>query len=150
MGFAGGKDEKLRIIFKKLSETISSDTTLTDDDDLQFEAEANVNYAIFNCRFCNSHAAADLKERFSIPAGATINRINSFWHGGGGCVPVDFAATLTSFDLGVAEMNPNPSILIMGATAGTVAYQWAQNGTTSEDTTLLAGSFLWVMKANGN
>jgi len=152
MGFTGGQGShpRLRILIKKISQTIQNDVTLTDDDDLQFEAKANTNYFIFYTRFASTTANPDFKEAFSAPAGATLNRISTFWHGGGGDVAVDFLSVLVSFGPFTEEMNTSVCLLNMGATAGTVALQWAANGNFAEDTTLNAGSCLIIVEADGN
>ncbi len=141
---------RIRFFIKRNSETIQSDTTFTDDNDLQFEAKANTNYLIMYCRVITSDPSADFKEVWSVPTGATINRISTFWHAGGGNVSVNFALQLVTFDPSIQESNCSPCLLVMGSTPGTVAWQWAQNGSVAVDTTVLAGSYLMVMEANGN
>lgn len=135
--------------FKTSDETINNDNTLTDDVDIQFEAEANGVYAIKVYLFLKSGANADFAYTFAAPSGASAEWINSgSWH------PTNARGTDNLLDKTTLQTNNNIQttpvyvMLKMGPTPGTFAFQWAQNSNSGNNTTLLKGTWMSFKKLN--
>lgn len=135
-------------VYKTADETITNDTTLTDDTDLQFSVDANTKYAIQLVYYTSQHQTPDYKYAFSQPAGATLRQIDAaaFWGTSTGTyewsisnpVIVDLTSGINALVVRMQAM-----YLTVGGTAGTFAYQWAQNTSSAFGTTLKEGS--WMM-----
>jgi len=147
---AGGGTGGFDTVFKTADETIQLDTTLTDDTDLQFAIAANDVTAVITVIFLESNAAANWKDNYSGPAGCTGRKmtVNGLWR----------VATQTTnpFDTGSASIASNGTEqtyanymkITNGATAGTLAFQWAQQSSQAIDTILKLGSFMMFRKMN--
>lgn len=143
-------------VYKTADETIENDATLTDDADLQFEAEANSIYAVFVYMFITGSQFADYKHAFSVPTGGSAfgnHHMDTLYRG----------APFNSHSVGDMTVATDGSIssvantqfavisgfVEIGANAGTVAYKWAQNtGFANEFTTLQKGTFMMFKKLN--
>ena len=128
---------------KTVNETVSSNTTLQNDDALLWAVAANATYALDLRLLYNSGATGDLKVQFTAPASATMswggiwantsgaltnpsnNNLASVQSMGGGG---DFSATI------------HGTLTTVG-TAGTLQLQWAQNTSDATNTTVYAGSW---------
>ena len=128
---------------KDADETRVSDTTLTADAELKFQAKANKTYFVRIFVLFNAHTSPDAKGAISIPAGATALRIDDVWSGTTALDLTDW----TIEDIWIGDLTDNRAValygrIVMGATAGEVALVWAQNASSVEDTTVLKGSFM--------
>ncbi len=149
---------------KSADETVTSSTTLQNDDHLQFTAGVNetwiVNFYIHATTGSDS-TIPDIKFNFSAPSGATLDYWalvapttsnpwsqvvvqNKHWFGnnsptcglgGGGGSGVPYSVHL---QLTVAN----------AGTSGTVALQWAQSTSSGAGTTVKAGSSMTAVKVN--
>ena len=135
---------------KTADETIQSDQTLTSDTDLQFTTVANTNYLIRAMIVFLSPAAADFQWDFT-HSGTTTDALQTSWR-------LDDGSTAINNQLGDATIGSGGNTITtadgelnivwlhlfirVGASGGTLAFQWAQNTTTAADTTVYAGSFL--------
>ncbi len=139
----GGGGKTFAVKFKTSNETINNDSTLSDDAELLFTPTINKLYQILMFVYTNSGTTADFKQAFTIPTGATI-QINA---GDFQVTPQNLMDGETPFPDVSSGLDQNKAILIrlvMSSTAGNCVYQWAQNVSDAEDTTLLEGSVMIV------
>jgi len=145
----GGKT--FAAIVKSVDEIINNSSTLQDDDELFFEAKANKAYFVSFFLIQHSESSApNFKTGWSIPSGATMIDGASpiSYRGTTGAVFVTdstVAKTLTT-SLG-SRSNGFCFQLLIGATAGTVNFQWAQGNATAEDSTCQRGATLLVWES---
>jgi len=147
---AGGGGGGFTTVFKTADESITSDTTLTDDTDLQFDPDISSTFAIQTMISFKTDTTPDFKYNFSIPSGATGDRIDGGWAGGtfetvtslwtGQELPT-VAGTQTFFFNHIGY-------LITDTTAGTFAFQWAQQTSSATPTTVNQGSWMMFKKLN--
>ncbi len=134
----------------KASDTTRSlNNTLSDDPELAIPIGANETYAIFGMfKSSCANATPDLKIAFTVPTGATMDII---YHSNGGSLTTFTSAALRNS----GSQSPNIPIganiinLIMfqgtvvnGSTAGFLKFQWSQNTSNANSTTVTAGSYL--------
>jgi len=128
-------------IVKTVDETINSDTTLHNDNEIFFVPNINKVYGWSMLGYVSSEAAADYKYSWSLPAGCTGTMSSSSIDGSQTRGSVDADATdsiATSVNLNsVARWEGRFS---MGATPGTIQYTWAQLASNAGDTTLGHGT----------
>jgi len=139
-------------VFKTSDETINEDTTLTDDTDLQFSVDASSTYAFVSWLLVDSTALADIKHALSIPSGAAgtygqagelmSNSLNSSYVG----VSVTNSIVGSSSPAGTLNFYTIRGFVKIDTTSGTVAFQWAQNFSTTENTILKEGSWISFKK----
>jgi len=135
-----------KMAYKAADETVNNSNTLQNDDDLKLVVAANEIWTLeLRLIFKSVSTTSDYLWGFSYPTGCGI-----YW--GWDALWLAVATTsgpntcLIQTDT-IARGSGNLStpvwikvIIINGATAGTVNFQWAQNTATVEDTDLLAGS----------
>ena len=147
---------------KTSDESVRSSTTLQDDDELSFTAEANSVYFVITASLGEGATTGDLKFGWNLPAAAELHGVKSGWN-------ASFAAFTGSASLvdparggaGYAEWDgPGNNagdrvfqhlfmgFLVTGAAGGTVARRFAQAVARSTPSKHLAGSFLLFMKLN--
>lgn len=136
---------------KTADETVTSSTTLQDDNELFASVAANTTYELTGWLYVASTSnTPDMKLGYTGPSGATL--VHSAWGQQTG------ATTNTgSPDTGVhatisgvhtkGVINGNLSILLHGtlvvsSTAGTFRFQWAQQTSDAAGTTVKAGSWI--------
>jgi hypothetical protein len=137
--------------------TRNSTTTFADDPHLAgIAVAANTNYAV-ECSFVyNSAATPDFKYQFTVPSGTTFRGFTLLYHPSGVTVP----ATMNWIDCnsltgGVTGMNGAAAdvrcvvrgSISVGSTAGTMAFQWAQDISNAGNTIVRQGSWLEVLRA---
>jgi hypothetical protein len=146
---------QLNVVRKLTTESVTSNATPQNDDELFFDVEANAVYRIEAHFFPQSTSLTpDFQSAWSIPAGATGLRM---CHG-----PTSNSATYTSetdtnvrvsgrnwttaqtYQIGDANAAAiyESGLLIVSATAGTVQFQWAQGTSNATATDLLSRSFI--------
>jgi len=147
----GGGSLVFAKIVKILDETITSDDVLHDDDELFFTVNANKTYFIMLLVLHNSAATPDIKYAMSIPAGASILTQNSSQFAFRTEAGWDLARDATSaIFVGTGNNDGGTGWvyrLIVGATAGEVNFQWAQNTSDAATTSVLQGSLLLVYES---
>ena len=126
-------------------------TTLQNDDELVLPLQANQSYVIEGFLFMISASATpDCKIAFTVPAGATM--ILGF-HANYGDNNTTLASDVLTTSGTASSMIPNAGAgkenpifisgtVIMGATAGNLTLQWAQNTNNSNSTTIRANSYI--------
>ena len=145
---------------KTSDESVRSSTTLQDDDELSFTAEADSVYFVITASLGEGAAIGDLKFGWNLPGAAELHGVKSGWN-------ATFAAFTGSASLvdparggaGYAEWDgPGNNagdrvfqhlfmgFLVTGAAGGTVARRFAQAVARSTPSKHLAGSFLLFMK----
>ena len=145
----GGGAEGFSTKFKTIDEIINNDNVLTDDTDLQFEAEANGVYAIKLFIFYTIPSAADLQYTFVAPSGALGKFISdAAWSPAASRNTSSLLDKIVVTTSNKVETTTVYVSLRMGGTAGTFAFQWAQNSSQSDDTTLFKGSWMDFKKLN--
>jgi len=129
-----------KIILKPSDETVNNSTTLQDDDDFTFSAAANTNYSFEMTLFGQSPGGAAFEYNFDLPAGATYDANTN---GGVSAAPASVSEATNgvwNWTGGVDKVGRMVGVIKIGATAGTVTFQWAQDAAVADDTTVYAGS----------
>ena len=129
---------------KSGDETISSDSTLSNDSDLSVAVAANTGYFLTCFLEVNSGATPDIKVKWSLPSGATLDWVAEFkgatriWHNEG-----------TTHAYGTSGSDEVVTIVgyLRITTAGTCVLQWAQDVSDPGNTTVKAGSWLVLTTA---
>jgi len=139
-----GSGKTIATLIKSADESVTSSTTLQDDDELTFVAEANTNYLILLLLRANGAAAGDLRSAVSVPAGASFGIMELIWRTDNPAVEelINFQSNLDGTD----RLIPTWVMVSVGATAGTVAYSWAQWVSNATPTIVTAGSTMIVWK----
>jgi hypothetical protein len=135
-------------VSKAADQTKTSDTTLANDTALSFSMLASTNYRIRGLVWFDTQDAPDFKYAFSGPSSPTLVRgeVVSCIAGG---TPA-FATVVTSLpgSTALTGAGNNGGYLRFefafqnGTTAGTFAFQWAQNTSDAGGTRVRAGSYL--------
>jgi len=141
----GGEAGGFTIVNKLVDETIQSDTTLADDNNLFWEVDANSVYLFFGFIKRTSGATPDWKHAFSFPAGGNCQGINaeSDWN-----TPrplTNYTSTAVLVGSGTQMQMIFGYVTTVGI-AGICNYQWAQNTSDASDTTLNKGSWFAFKK----
>lgn len=131
-------------VVKKADETVNNSITFQDDDELFFKVKANKTYGFLMFFLLNSSAVADLKYKFTLPTGATGKRIGTVLRADVVVDTRDLTTENTLSGNGVDDINTTIGRIIVGGTAGTAQFQWAQNTLEVSDTKVLQGSTLVV------
>lgn len=140
---------------KTATETVTSSTTLQDDDDLLLTVSANTNYWVEGLLFVATGASntPDIKFGVNIPSGtfrwctnglgptatATLDIIDKHSYTGGTGVGVGSIS-------GSNTAIPFSGIARIGASGGNLKIQWAQNTSSGTGTQVLIRSFLRVLR----
>lgn len=147
-----------RFVRKTADETVTSSTTLQNDDHLVLSVEKGYTYHFRAWLLVDGGTAGDLKTAFTYPTGSTLyfaghGPTTSMVSGSGGDVGFNgrHNATSRSTTLSYGTSGSRPGIqveglLIVGSTAGNLQLQWAQNTSDGTGTTLKSGSFLKMEK----
>lgn len=139
------------LIYKTADESVTSSTTLQNDDHLFVAVAANATYAIDCWLNFLANSPPDIKADWTIPAGATMN-----WAalGTGTANYSDHDASIVSHNVarggkgnpGVPQSMNARGYLITGGTAGTLQLRWAQNTSNASATVLRAGSWIRLQR----
>ena len=129
---------------KSADETVTSSTTLQNDDHLVVSVAANTTYLLEFVFMFNANASGDLKTTFTVPSGTT----------GSLCATTDAGSSagisMTSVPVwdgtGADEQARLWGRIVTSAAAGTVRLQWAQNASFGTGTILRNGSFLRITR----
>ena len=137
---------KLITVTKSADQTKVSDTTFADDSQLVIPLKANAAYYVTIYIVVNSHATPDFKYDITLPTGAagiknTVAMTSVTFTG-----TQDIETAVTAIDTDATDQH----LLIvgkvtMGTTIGNIAFQWAQNTSSAEDTIVRAGSMIQVI-----
>jgi hypothetical protein len=135
---------------KTATESLTSNTTLQDDDELIVTVAANSTYELTCMLRYDAATAGDLQFKFVGPAGATgtitCNRFNvGAASTGDDTVSSDpIGNVVTAGGLGAGFDTPVAAtgLLKVAGTAGTFKLQWAQNTSSGTATRIFADSFI--------
>lgn len=141
-----------RTIARKSSdESITSSTSLQNDDDLEFSIAANEEWLVTVYGFVDGMDTGGMKMGWTVPAGGSVinNLCMASGTYSGGSTVSSFSMNQTGTGFGVATGTLADAAgftlytYVKNATnAGTVNYQWAQFNSNGTATTLQAGSTL--------
>jgi len=138
----GGTGQTFAKVVKSIDETLNSDDTLQDDDELVFAANANKTYYVMCHVWLNSGTTPDFKFTWVLPAGASGVKQNANWNGVQDSQTTDVEAT-NNVTMAVGTRIISMSFkIIVGGTAGDIQLQWAQQTSDAGDTTVQQGSCL--------
>ncbi len=135
--------------YKPANETISSNATLQNDDDLFVTVDAAAHYIVECELFIASQAAADAQIAFSCPSGSVFTwRLHSI-NSSGSTTNDDFLSVMgTSSAPAVAGLGASTvaasvrGLLIVGGSSGTFQLRWAQNTSNASGTSMLQYSYM--------
>lgn len=138
----------IQLVYKTADETRSSNSTLTDDGQLILSVEANANYVFDSVIFFNTGGTPDYKGKWDVPSGALLtfqctgysisDVLGVFWNTN--------ASVQTIAGNGAPRAHSMSGTLVMGSTAGSLKWQWAQNTLTASNTSTLLGSYIRLVK----
>jgi len=138
---------------KTADETVSNSTTLQNDDALFVAVAANCTYELRLYVIYDAGTTADYKWALTYPAGSTLNYTVvthaadlTFTEPGASAVASGTAVAAGGNGLGTPRGIHVLGNLVTSTTAGTLQYQWAQNGAVVENTLTKAGSQLVVAR----
>jgi len=128
-------------VVKKLDEIVNNSSTLQNDDELLVALDANKLYGFLLTCIYTSAGIADFKWGWSVPAGVTmewqvVSLVNS------AALNQTQTKALNGLGVTIETMETFSGVIRVGATAGNVNLQWAQNTANASDTTMERGSFL--------
>lgn len=148
------------VVIKAADESLSSNTTLQNDDELFLSVAASAKYVVDLQIFAITAAndvTEDIKLGFTFPSGSTLH----FSGTGPNNADLSGAASSNSNGEWIARMSATSgtttipygmsgvelglslrAILITSTTAGTLQLQWAQNSSTANALTVSAGSMM--------
>lgn len=144
---------------KGTSENVTSSTTLQNDDELLLSVEASVSYLLEGLILYSGDGSNDIKLAFTFPTGATVHwsgiGAHTAWTGNVAQVEAEFGAVQNATSSPTSSVgfgnHTSASVIfgihlkgsvVVGANAGTLQLQWAQNGSTGNATTVRAGSWI--------
>jgi hypothetical protein len=129
---------------KTTRESVTSSTTLQDDNDFSFSLKANTTYAISGNLFVNAPSTGGFKWLFTVPSGAS-GRLN-----------IDSgSSTLDGIDIDITAGQTSASTITItsagfsgklsgfvttSSTAGTLLFRWAQDTSNATATYIERGS----------
>lgn len=135
-----GLDEIL--IYKTDDESITSSSTLQNDEHLTFPVEANNNYLVHMFIKFLSPAAADIKFFLSTPSGTTYDALIAVL----GATNIRNVDESAAFELEAADATDRvftlTGVIKVGSVSGVVNLQWAQATINAGITTVYNGSWM--------
>jgi hypothetical protein len=142
-----------KYVIKAADESLTSNTTLQDDNELQFTIEANAQYEIYAQLYVDG-SGGHIKYAVDIPSGSLkidLKQWREVGSSGTGheILTGDNVATVEQFDVSSVVGITNAimvGIISTGATAGTVKIRWAQRVADVVTTFVRRGSYLKMTK----
>ncbi|HEX9704448.1 MAG TPA: hypothetical protein VGA20_04325 [Gemmatimonadales bacterium] len=129
---------------KAETETVNTSDTLQDDDTIQWTAAPNTIYWVEALLIITTGATPDIKLQWSVPSGtADTGYFTAVGVSGGGIV--EDSATVIQGALTSTRFHIRGEIVI-AATGGDVALQWAQNTSDASDTDVEQNSWFEVRR----
>lgn len=131
--------------YKAARESVTSSTTLQDDDDFVFPVEANKTYIITgNLTGASANSSGGFKWGFSLPSGATgrvnVNRAAATDFGGADVDMVTGGGATTNIN--TTQTITIRGYIIMSSIAGDITFRWAQNTSFATQTYIERGSIM--------
>jgi hypothetical protein len=137
-------DYKLR---KTVDESVSSSTTLQNDDNLKIALSASDAVEFSGMVFVSSSSATpDIKLTFTVPSGASVRWFAEWFEGANyassGIVTASGATASFAVSAGTVGLVKFSGIVVNGSSAGDLQFQWAQNSSNSAAVKVEQRSFL--------
>ena len=140
--------------YKTATESVTSSTTLQDDDDLHVTVDASTVYDVSLVMFYDAATAGDIKVGFTYPASATGTFIATGIDPAGSSSAGDVTASAdiaTAFNFGGIGTGTTVAahikgLLTVAGTAGTLQVQWAQVSSSGTATRVFADSYLTLRR----
>lgn len=142
---------------KAANESVTSSTTLQDDDELFVTVEADSIYVVHAVFLYDASTAGDLKFTFTAPSGATFQ-----WNSSVAALATTGATSPGTTNFAGSDIGTNygaggagagttlsavtSGVLVTSSTAGAFRVQFAQFTSDATATRMLAGSFLHLRK----
>lgn len=145
-----------QVAIKAATESVTSSTTLQDDNELFFTVQANTNYWFDGFLITDGAVGGDIKLAMFLPSG-TIRWLTSGLDVAATATLADvnrrgiLTGTATGADVGTiaaatSSIIPPSGIVRVGATGGTAKLQWAQNASSVTATRVFLGSFIRFLR----
>jgi hypothetical protein len=144
------------IVRKSADESVTSSTTLQDDNHLILPVVANEIYRVeFLVIFSGANSTGDIKIAFTFPSGGRIDVSALAANTSGTFSTESYISSSTSPTAGnafngrgtsVRVAMPIVGIFTTGGTGGNLTLQWAQNTSSGTATTVYANSTLYAVK----
>jgi hypothetical protein len=147
------------LAIKTATESVTSSTTLQDDDELTVTVEASTLYRFEMVLLYDGNQSGDLRFAFVAPSGtvqgavhrlvtgATLAAASELSMGGGDLTTAVAAGTLGT---GTTTALYAFGIAAIGVTGGSLKLQWAQNTSSASATRVLANSYLLTQRVGAN
>jgi hypothetical protein len=139
-----------KVIVKSADQSVTSSTTLQDDNDFTLSVASGKTYAYEMWLSGNMDASGDIKFAFTMPALAdsrmnvSIVEVNNNFNDALARTDGDMTDAMTLW----VSSDANYEIIIWGffttSAAGTLQFQWAQNSSHANPTTIREGSWMNV------
>lgn len=143
-----------QIVIKTSTESVTSSTTVQDDNELSMTLNANTNYWLDGLLINDGAAAGDFKLQFVVPSGtirwlsdgpdsaaaATTDIVDRNWKAG------SLTTIMGCIAAGTSTVLPVSGIIRTGASGGTFKLQWAQGTSSGTATRVFLDSFLRVTR----
>lgn len=151
---AAAGDARLTPVIKTADEPVISSTVLQNDNELFFSVEANTKYAVKFVLLYTGATAGDFKVNVTVPAGAAY-RLGVFGltETATGVTGPFQTSTITEASgsytfgcSGFSAMATLDGVITIGATAGTVQFQFAQGTSSGTATTVLTHSYVTAIE----
>jgi hypothetical protein len=142
-------------VIKGSDESVTSSTTLQDDNELFLSVSAGANYWVQGFIIYSADAAGDLKISFSGPTGSTFSYVSD-------AIGSTATSSVSTVSRSLQSLGSTPSpggvgsgtnvvfmpkgVLQVGGTAGTLRLQWAQLASSAVATTVRARSLLIIRR----
>ena len=141
-------------VIKSADESVTSSTTLQDDDQLVFAIPASEVWYMDMMLIVDGNSTADFKAKFTVPASCVMGWIIRDHMAAGGSTSVRTIFTeantaLVEIDGSAGRAYPYVRIeayIVNSTNAGTIQLQWAQNTSNATATTVKKGSWLRARK----
>jgi len=144
VGGSGGSGQTFARVVKKVDESVTSSTTLQDDDELFFTPNVSKTYGFMLFLLVANDGTPDFKEAFSVPTGATILVAAAAYS------PVFLQSTRDGTTAQSHTTSTGDKFLmimgrvVMDTTAGDCNFQWSQNTSSATAEIVKEGSYLVV------
>lgn len=136
-------------VLKLVDETRTTDTVLSDDNELFFPVEVDSTYRFWLFALMENEALPDMKFIFTLPTNCVGNRMGGPWQAVTYTLENDMLAQRAQAAATGLKFVNIYGLVRNGDTAGNVQYQWAQNGSSPNTITTFAGSSILIWKLNG-
>lgn len=145
----------ISLVRKTADESVTSSTTLQNDDALLFAIASSEVWVVEFVLFVVGNTSGDVKLAVTVPASASVyyGIVANSIPGSGYVAGSSNSATATSGDEKSADVMTSPGVVLVikgyvanSTTAGNVTLQWAQAASSGTATTVKAGSHLIAHK----